>query len=591
MKIVPVAPSAVPPSSGPSAAPSPVAAARPSSSFEPGARRQAPVALVPPVVPEARTGPVPLDSAKAQSAIQQTQAALAPRGQGLAPAGGDSYVPLQVNQDAVGGAHVRMQRMFEGTKVFGEQRIGHLDRGGALTDVTGESAPIPAGLGDQAKLSPEQAESAARESFGKAPDEQPSVEKVIFQDDQGNYRSGYHVEMADLSGPGLARRMNYLVDGATGQVAKSWNALGGFADPRLEEQPQQAAAFPQLPQQPRPSPFPFPRPGPNPGAGQGTAASTGADDRTMYSGTVDLTTTRLQNGQHVLADPTRGGGVETRDAQNRQTDAGSVAIVDNNGHFGETTDSLRQRGAVDAQYGATMTYDFLKDVLGRNSIDGRGEKLVNNVHLGNNWVNAQWNGRQMDYGDGDGRVSPLTTLDIAGHEITHGLTERTAGLVYSGESGGLNEAFSDIMGTGVEWYASQKNPNVKANWTIGESAFKPNGLRSMSNPTSDGRSVDHYSRYRPGMDVHFSSGIANNAFYLLANGGTNRTSGRGVAGGIGIEKGLKIFGQALTNYMAPNTNFSGARAATIRAATDLYGAASPEVQKVKDAWTAVGVLR
>ena len=146
------------------------------------------------------------------------------------------------------------------------------------------------------------------------------------------------------------------------------------------------------------------------------------------------------------------------------------------------------------------------------------------------------------------------------------------------------------MGTGVEWYASQKNPNVKSNWTIGESAFKPDGLRSMSNPTSDGRSVDHYSRYRPGMDVHFSSGIANNAFYLLANGGTNRTSGQGVQGGIGIEKGLKIFGQALTNYMAPNTTFSGARAATLRAAADLYGAASPEVQKVKDAWTAVGVL-
>ncbi|HEY8210335.1 MAG TPA: M4 family metallopeptidase [Myxococcaceae bacterium] len=582
MKIVPAAPRAASQSQGPVAARPPPSSSSPSSSFEPASRRQAPVALAPPVVPEVRTGPLALDSAKAQSAIQQTQAALAPQGL-VAGGGSDAWVPLQVNRDAVGGTHVRMQRMFEDTKVFGEQRIGHLDRGGALKDVTGESASIPQGLGGQVKLSPEQAESAARASFGdKAPSEKPSVEKVIFRDDQGNYRAGYHVELADLSGQGLAKRMNYLVDGASGEVAKSWNALGGFDAAELGLQGQQAA----LPGRP----VPMPRPGgQGPSAGTGTPQSTGADDQTMYSGRVDLTTARLPNGQHVLSDTTRGQGIETRDAQNRQTDGGSVLFQDNNGRFGESMDSPRQKGAVDAQYGATMTYDFLKDVLGRNSIDGRGEKLVNNVHLGNNWVNAQWTGQQMDYGDGDGRVSPLTTLDIAGHEIAHGLTQRTAGLVYSGESGGLNEAFSDIMGSGVEWYASQKNPNVKSNWTIGESAFKPGGLRSMSDPAKDGRSADHYSKYRPGMDVHFSSGIANNAFYMLANGGTNRTSGQGVQGGIGMEKGLKIFGQALTNYMTPNTNFSQARAATIRAATDLYGATSTEVQKVKSAWQAVGV--
>src|SRR5205814_9497233 len=107
--------------------------------------------------------------------------------------------------------------------------------------------------------------------------------------------------------------------------------------------------------------------------------------------------------------------------------------------------------------------------------------------------------------------------------------------------------------------------------------------------TRDGRSIDHYSRYRPGIDVHFPSGIANNAFYLLSAGGTNRTSGQGVAGGIGIEKSLKIFAHALTSYMTPNTNFSQARAACVRAATDLYGARSQEVQKVIAAWSAVGV--
>ncbi len=95
-------------------------------------------------------------------------------------------------------------------------------------------------------------------------------------------------------------------------------------------------------------------------------------------------------------------------------------------------------------------------------------------------MNAFWDGKQMNYGDGDGKTAgPLTTLDIAGHEITHGLTERTAGLIYRGESGGLNEAFSDIMGTGVEWYASQKNQAVKFDWAVGEDAWTPNN----GNPT------------------------------------------------------------------------------------------------------------
>ena len=194
----------------------------------------------------------------------------------------------------------------------------------------------------------------------------------------------------------------------------------------------------------------------------------------------------------------------------------------------------------------------------------------------------------MNYGDGDGKESgPLTTLDIAGHEITHGLTERTAGLVYSGESGGLNEAMSDIMGTGVEWYASQKNPAVKFDWTVGEDAWTPNDNDPSDAPALHGRPDE--GRLLAGQlqelpeqtEVHSSSGIANNAFYLMAQGGTNKTSGMEVDGGIGIEKSLKIFGRALTTYMTPNTTFAQARDACIKAATDLYGANSPEVQKVK----------
>jgi Zn-dependent metalloprotease len=285
----------------------------------------------------------------------------------------------------------------------------------------------------------------------------------------------------------------------------------------------------------------------------------------------------------------------TYDGQNKEEPSGTVPFKDANNAWGEAKDAARTKAAVDAHYGAQMTYDFYKDVLGRDSIDGKGEKLVSYVHVGSDLVNAFWDGQKMSYGDGNGKDSgPLTTLDIAGHEITHGLTERTAGLLYRGESGGLNEAFSDILGTGVEWYASQKNPGVEFDWKMGEDAWTPaNGsgdaLRYMDDPTKDGYSVDHYSNYPKQTEVHGSSGIANNAFYLLANGGTNRTSGQKVDGGIGMEKGLKVFSRALTTYMTPNTNFAQARQTTVKAATDLYGASSVEVQKVKDAWSAVGV--
>jgi Zn-dependent metalloprotease len=313
-----------------------------------------------------------------------------------------------------------------------------------------------------------------------------------------------------------------------------------------------------------------------------------------------LITQHVSDASRTETTPPGGGSQKNissgfESVSSKEEPSGKVQFKDANNAWGEAKDSARTKAAVDAHYGAQMTYDFYKDVLGRDSIDGQGEKLVSYVHVGSDLVNAFWDGQKMSYGDGNATDSgPLTTLDIAGHEITHGLTERTAGLLYRGESGGLNEAFSDILGTGVEWYASQKNPGVEFDWKMGEDAWTPaNGsgdaLRYMDDPTKDGYSVDHYSNYPKQTEVHGSSGIANNAFYLLANGGTNRTSGQKVDGGIGMEKGLKIYSRALTTYMTPNTNFAQARQATVKAATDLYGASSVEVQKVKDAWSAVGV--
>jgi hypothetical protein len=201
----------------------------------------------------------------------------------------------------------------------------------------------------------------------------------------------------------------------------------------------------------------------------------------------------------------------------------------------------------------------------------------------------------MSYGDGDGTTfSPLTTVDICGHEMTHGVTERTANLTYTNESGALNEATSDILGSMVELYAD--GGVVSGNtWKIGEDAYTPgiagDALRRMDDPHAVG-DPDHYSlRYTGAADnggVHTNSSIVNHAFYLMAAGGANRVSGVKVPS-IGTTDAAKIWYKALTAYMTSGTNFAGARTATLNAATALFGATSPQFTSVATGWCAVGV--
>ena len=168
-------------------------------------------------------------------------------------------------------------------------------------------------------------------------------------------------------------------------------------------------------------------------------------------------------------------------------------------------------------------------MLGRNGIFGNGKGSFNRVHYGKNYANAFWDGTKMTYGDGDGtNYGPLASLDVAGHEMSHGVTENTAGLTYSGESGGLNEATSDIFGTMVEFYAN--NANDPGDYLIGEEfdLKQHRGFRRMDNPASDGNSLNCWSRNAGNADVHYSSGIGNHFFYLLSEGSGAKTIG-GVA--------------------------------------------------------------
>ncbi len=250
------------------------------------------------------------------------------------------------------------------------------------------------------------------------------------------------------------------------------------------------------------------------------------------------------------------------------------------------------------------TYNYYKTKFNRDSIDGAGMTLIATVHYGNKYNNAFWNGSQMVFGDGDGTTFTAfaNALDVVAHELTHGVTERTANLTYSSEPGALNEAWSDIYGASVEAY---RDGAVSSNtWKIGEVCYTPgtsgDALRYMNNPTADGYSADYYpERLYPNCTpsssndycgVHGNSGIANLAYYLLVAGGTHPRNKTTVSvPGIGMAKAEQIFYRALTTYMTSSTNFQGARNATAQAAADLYGGtSSAEYSAVQKCWDAVG---
>ncbi|WP_430376755.1 M4 family metallopeptidase [Streptomyces sp. B1-3] len=335
------------------------------------------------------------------------------------------------------------------------------------------------------------------------------------------------------------------------------------------------------------------------------------DGKSLYSGTVALNTTQ-SGSTYQLKDATRGN-TYTGDAANK-TDlcflnicfsrAPATLFTDADNHWGTGATSDRATAAVDAQYGTDVTWDYYKNVHGRNGIGGDGKGSYNRVHYGNSYNNAFWDDSCfcMTYGDGDGtQLGPLVSLDVAGHEMSHGVTSKTAALTYSGESGGLNEATSDIFGSLVEFYAG--NSSDLGDYLIGEkivrSGFGRDALRYMDKPSKDGKSADSWSSSVGNLDVHYSSGVANHFAYLLAEGSgpktingvsyNSPTSNGSTVTGIGRDKLGAIWYRALTVYMTSSTNYAGARTATLNAAKDLYGTGSTEYNAVAAAWSAVNV--
>jgi thermolysin len=286
----------------------------------------------------------------------------------------------------------------------------------------------------------------------------------------------------------------------------------------------------------------------------------------------------------------------------------------------DTDNTWTDGTVVDAHVYAGYTYDYYFKRFGRKGLNDNNIRILSLVNpvprtaAGLNqyfssfpdfFVNAFYaGGGLMVYGVG---LPPGFTLggqswnflsgsiDVVGHELSHGVTEFTSNLIYRNESGALNEAFSDIMGTSIEFFFQPAgNGDLKADYLLGEDVVKPGGIRSMENPALYG-DPDHYSKRFLGAGdnggVHTNACIATQAFYLAIEGGTNRTSGLAVqgVGAANREQMEKVFYRAFTQLLPSNATFSVARAATIQAARDLYGTGSNAERAVTQAWTAVGV--
>ena len=346
-----------------------------------------------------------------------------------------------------------------------------------------------------------------------------------------------------------------------------------------------------------------------------TVAGTG---KSQYNGTVPLNTT-LSGSTYQMKDTSRGtggtyGGMAITNA-NHGTTAGSIYTNSTNNWGdglqyiagGSTTNANGQTAAVNAMWGLMNTYDTLKNVLGWQSLNGNNTATYIAAHVNTAYDNAYYSDgcKCMFIGDGGSAFNNLGSIDVIGHEMGHGVTDATSGLIYSGESGGLNESSSDITGEAVEAYARAGGtgnvvPNTGNDWMTGKEIAK-NGqpLRWLYKPSLDGSSPNAWSSTVKNLDVHYSSGPNNRMFYFLSQGSNASSSSNYYSSylnkaplamtGIGTDKAFRIWFRAATTKFTASTNYADARAKVLLAAQELYGVGSKEAIAVTRAYAAINV--
>ncbi|MER6998845.1 M4 family metallopeptidase [Streptomyces sp. NPDC000410] len=506
-----------------------------------------------PAAKAADPGALPKSLTPAQRAelIREANATKAATAKELGLTAQEKLVVRDVVQDRDGTTHTRYERTYAGLPVLGGDLVVAETKAGKTESVTKASAATLKNVDTSAEVAPATAEkqalAAAKAEGSKKTEADRAPRKVVWLV-QGKPTLAYETVVGGLQHDGTPNELHVVTDASTGKKLYEWQAV-----------------------------------------------HTGTGN-TQYSGQVTLGTAP----SYTLTDTGRGN--HKTNNLNRGTSGTGTLFSGSDDVWGDGTPQNLETAGADAHFGAGVTWDYYKNVHGRSGIRGDGVGAYSRVHYGNAYVNAFWQDSCfcMTYGDGAANAKPLTSIDVAAHEMTHGVTSNTAGLVYSGESGGLNEATSDIFAAAVEFYAN--NASDKGDYLVGEKIdIRGNGtpLRYMDKPSKDGSSKDAWYSGIGNIDVHYSSGPANHWYYLLSEGSGAKTingvnydsptsDGLPVTG-IGRDKASLIWFKALTTKFNSSTNYAGARTGTVAVATELYGAGSPEVLAVEHAWAGVNV--
>ncbi|WP_346868459.1 MULTISPECIES: M4 family metallopeptidase [unclassified Clostridium] len=457
---------------------------------------------------------------------------------------------VEVNKDDIGDTFVKFAQVIEGTEVDNSLINVHYDKNGVIVSVNGnieENKEITT-LGSKV-ISPEEAIKIAKSQFEfKKLKKTPKAEKLVITEDGVNYEA-YKINIFFME-PTIGS-YDVFVEVSSGKVIKTEDKIR-YNNP---------------------------------------VTGTGID---VLGKTRELKLSEAE-GEYQMLDLTNEAteAIVTFDAKNSIGDEIEVFLVSN------TTKEFtaeEHKAPVSAHYNADKVIDFYKNLFNRNSIDNKGMAIESYTHYMSSYNNAFWAEGMMVYGDGDGEEFTYLSgdLDVVGHEMTHGVVEYTAGLVYEYQPGALDESMADVFGVLISTYNKYNVANGgtwmfdPADWVVGDDIYTPNiqgdALRSLVDPTLYGQPAHMYN-YVTGLPnteegdyggVHHNSGIPNKAAYNIASN-------------IGMEKTANIYYRALTQYMHPDTNFQQAAYCLVQAAADLYGKGSNEITAIKNSFASTGV--
>lgn len=469
---------------------------------------------------------------------------------------GNSLKTLSRHQDFNHTYHQRMQQMYQGVPVIGGFAIIHSKQvhGFAANnaDVSGKVfRALEADLGAKPQDKSQQALAQLMSGYAKANISEKNAELVVFVDKANKARWAYKVSFLAEDGKSIPKKPSAYIDARTLKTLASWNEIktikhqaygigfGGNKRAGLFNYSGAAEDYPLL-------------------------EISRDDDKEKCFMETDLVKIIDMEGDYYSNGRAMSFSCPEAYMENTYYTGHDADGYDKiNGAYSPSNDALYMGFVINHMYKEWYNVDALENR------DGSTMKIVMRVHYGSSYENAFWDGKQMTYGDGASMMYPLVSMGVGAHEISHGFTEQHSGLQYYGQSGGMNESFSDMAAMAAIFYSNkeQKAPSFKIGDDIMKESSGYDALRYMDKPSKDGRSIDSAEDYYDGLDVHYSSGVFNRLFYLMAT-----------TEGWNTRKAFDVMVKANSDYWTPYEKFQSGGCAVIKATQD-YNYPVADVEK------------